>query len=442
MDSSSISRQLAEFVHDLSPAGLPEEVMVQAKTLILDALAAAIPGRRLPYPSVAARVVGNNSGKATILNCGTHAPALDAAFVNALTINSIGQDDMLFMFHPGTVVIPAALAVAEEMGSPGAEVIAAVTVGYDVMGRVSVGAPGIVPRFRGVPVFGPLGAAAAAGRLFRLDQDQLVSALGYAANLSSGLAECWNAGTMEGKFHSGLASRNGVMAAILGREGATAAESTFEGKSGFYQAFSSVPADIEAVTKDLGKRFLIMEARVKPYPVCGLQQAPIDLIATFVKATPLKPEEICTIVEKTSEEDFFYPGSNNPGPFRTRFQATMSAQFCAAAAFLGKPMRSYSFYDREHNDPGIAEMAKKVELVGEKGRDRITIEVGLTDGRHYCIEGGGEELLLAGVDKTRLKFEALAYELIGKKRGEEIIDAVLNLERLRDIRELTALLGE
>jgi 2-methylcitrate dehydratase PrpD len=310
----------------------------------------------------------------------------------------------------------------------------------EIMGRLFLGAPSIVPRFRGASVFGPLGAASAAGKLFGLNEDQLANALGYAANLSSGLSECWIAGTMEGKFHTGLASRNGVMAAILGREGATAAESTFEGKAGFYNAFSTSSVTIEAVTKDLGRRFLIMEAQCKPYPVCGLQQVPVDLILTLIRSHSINPEDISTIVERVSMEEFSYPGSNNPGPFTTRFQAIMSAQFCAAASFLDKPMRSYSFYDKEYNDPGIAEMSKKIELVGEKGRDGVRIEVGLTDGRHFSIEGTGETILLANTDKTKLKFESLAYEFIGKKKGEEIVDIVLNLERLRDIRKLTAIL--
>jgi 2-methylcitrate dehydratase PrpD len=100
--------------------------------LILDAIAVAIAGRVLPYPFMAARAVGGNSGRATIFNYGTRAPALDAAFVNAIMTNSIGQDDILFMFHPGTVVIPAAIAVGEEMASSGAEIVVAIVAGYEI----------------------------------------------------------------------------------------------------------------------------------------------------------------------------------------------------------------------------------------------------------------------------------------------------------------------
>ena len=437
MNSHSIGRQLAKFVYGLSFQDLPNEVVGRAKNLILDALAIAIAGHGLPYAPIALKIVKGNKGSATVFTYGLRAPAMDAAFVNALLINSIGQDDTLYMFHPGTVVIPAALATSEEEGRSGAEVITAIVAGYDVMGRLFLGAPHIVPRFRGVSVFGPFGAAAASGKLLELNEDQLTNAFGYAANLSSGFAECWIAGTMEGKFHMGIASRNGIMAAFLAKEGATAAENSLEGKSGFYQAFAGTAPDLNTLTTELGKKFLIMEAKCKAYPVCGLQQVPVDLALTLAKQHGIQGKDIAKVVEIMSESEFFYPGTNYSGPFTTRFQAIMSAQFCAAAAFSGKPVASYSFYDKGYDDPEIAELAKKVELIGEKGRERVRIEVTLQDGRKYSIEGGEADPLVPTTEKTRIKFENLAYDFLGKKKADRIIDIILNLEKVDNVQELT-----
>ena len=189
MDSHSISKHLAGFIHNLNFREIPPEVIARAKSLILDALATAVAGRDLPYPKMAFNTVEKNRGNATVFTYGVEVPPMDATFVNSIMVSSIGQDDMLYRFHPGAVVIPAVLAISEEKNSIGSEVITAVVVGYEIMGRVYLAAPHIVPRFRGVSVFGPLGAAAACGRLLRLNGDQLVNALGYAANLSSGITE-------------------------------------------------------------------------------------------------------------------------------------------------------------------------------------------------------------------------------------------------------------
>jgi 2-methylcitrate dehydratase PrpD len=441
MAPKSISRVLGEFLVNLSYVDLPPEVVDRTKCLILDALACGIAGCESAYRKIALKLVRNNSGQATVFTTGLTLRAVDAAFVNAILVNSIGQDDMLYVSHPGTVIIPAAFAVSEEEGSSGSEVITAIVAGYDVLGRIFLGGPAIVPRFRGVSVFGPFGSAAASGKLLKLNEDEMTSALGYAANFASGFAECWVAGTMEAKFHVGMASRNGVMAAELAKAGAKAAETSLEGKSGFYQAFAGTTAMADAATTDLGKRFLIMEAEVKSYPVCGLQQVPVELALTLMKQHDIKGKDVIRIIETMPESEYLYPGTNYAGPFTTRFQAIMSAQYCAAATFLGKPIASPSFYDRCYNDPGVGELARKVELVGVKGRSKTRIEVVLRDGRQYGIEDNGSEMLVPTIEKIKMKFENLTYDFLGKEKSGRIIDAVLTLEKLDNISKLTQILN-
>jgi 2-methylcitrate dehydratase PrpD len=173
------------------------------------------------------------------------------------------------------------------------------------------------------------------------------------------------------------------------------------------------------------------------YPVCGLEQRPIDLALTLIKQHRIQSKEIAKIVERMPEDELAYPGTNYTGPFTSRFQATMSAQFCIAAAFSGKPVMSYSFYDQGYDDPEVSELVKKTELIGEKGRDKIRVEVMLHDGKQYSIEGGGDEILTPDVDRTRVKFEGLAYDFLGKKKGDRVIDMILNLDKLKTIKELT-----
>jgi len=437
MEERSITRALARFISNISYENLPNEVKKRAKNLLLDALSTAIAGRDLPWCQMALKLVTGGKGDATIFGHSLKASVLDAAFVNSVLVASMAQEDFLFTFHPGMVNVPAAIAIGEKEGSSGAEVITALVIGYDVMGRVSLGGPSIAPRFRGVSAYGPFGAAAAAGKLLKLNEDQLTNALGFAANSACGLTECWSAGTMEGNFHGGMAARNGIVAADLAKAGALAAEKSLEGKFGFYQAFAGITDQAGMAIQDIGKRFLIMETMYKPYPVCAQQQVPIDLVLRSVKQYHIDSSAIVQVIERVSSWEAAFPGSDNPGPFKNPGQTLLSAQFCAAAAFLGKPVSSHRFYMNQYDDAEISTLAKRIRLIGERDRQTRKIEVELKDGKTYCIEEEGESILTPTEERIRTKFKELTSSIIGERKADEIIDMVLNLDKCPSILELT-----
>jgi 2-methylcitrate dehydratase PrpD len=309
-----------------------------------------------------------------------------------------------------------------------------------MMGRIYLGAPSnsIIPRFRGVPVFGPFGAAATAGKLLKLNEDQLTSALAYGANFASGLTECWIAGTMEGFFHGGMAARNGMMAANLAKLGAIASEITLEGNRGFYQAFAGTTEEVNNALLGLGKRYLTMEVTYKPYPVCALEQIPIEMVLRLVEKHRIVAKEIKQVVQTVEDSDTKFPGADNPGPFQNGDQTLLSAQFCAAAAFLGKPVKSHSFYMENYNDPAIVALARKVKLIGEKDRKVPKIAVTLHNGKSYDIEEEKEWGTLTPTDeKVRAKFSELATDFLGERKAKEVIDIVMSLEKVDNIKELT-----
>ena len=267
MTTETISKQLAKFIHALSFEELPDDVVDEAKMRLLDALSTGIAAHDFPCPRLSLDLVKGNKGEATVFMHGHRLPAIDAAFVNGNMVQGLGQDDAFLASHPASVIVPATIAIAEEQGSTGEEAITALVAGYDLMARTYSAAPTIAPRFRPTPVFGPFGAAAAAGKLLRLDEDQLTSALGLAANFSSGFTEGWTCGTTEIRLQPGIASRNGIMAALLARAGGTAAETTLEGEYGFYKAFAGTDYTLDPITTDLGKIFLIKNTKSKQYPI-------------------------------------------------------------------------------------------------------------------------------------------------------------------------------
>jgi 2-methylcitrate dehydratase PrpD len=434
MTREGITRALARFVINISYNTLAEAVTRRAKNLFLGALGAAIAGRDLNSPQIALELVKGSRGNARILLHDQMASALDAAFVNAALMSATAQEDSLFSFHPAIIVIPTAMAISEQEGSSGAELISAIIAGYEVMGRVHLGGPNITPRFRGVPVFGPFGAAAAAGKLMKLDEDQLTYALGYAANYASGLTECWMAGSMEGKFHAGMAARNGIIAANLAKAGAVASEESLEGKQGFYQAFAGTVEEAENARVDLGKEFLIMKASSKQYPICAHLQIPTDMALRLMKQHHILAEDISEIIERVSYYEATFPGVDNVGPFKNPGQTLLSAQFCTAAAFLGRPVESYRFYVDSYDDREIFALAQKVKVLGEKDREMPEIEVILHNGKTYRMEGE-QETLLPTDEKMKAKFNRLTRDFLGENERRRVIEMVMSLEKLSSIRE-------
>jgi 2-methylcitrate dehydratase PrpD len=437
MEKISLARRLARFILNVSCEDLPDEVKNRAKNLLLDALGAAITSRDLPWHRMALESLRGSRGNATIFNYNLKTSAPDAAFVNATLACSTAHEDMLFKVHPGPVIIPTAIAIGEQENSSGAEVLAALVAGYDVLGRLYLGGPDINPGFRYSAIFGPFGAAAAAGKLLKLDENQLVNALGYATNFAAGLMEGLSAGTMEVNFHPGISARNGITSALLAKAGASAAEQAMEGKHGFYQTYTGTAGKIELAVSDIGKRYLIMEVQYKPYPACFWQQIPIELILRLVERHHINAEDVIGVVERLPYSEAISPGVDNAGPFKTNTQASLSAMFCGAAALLGKPVHSYKLYNYQYGDADIYSLGQKIKVIGEENRKAVRIEIKCRDGKEYAMEGSGEEVLIPDDERIRNKFVRNVSDTIGEKIANEIINVVSGLDRCANISELT-----
>jgi len=185
-----------------------------------------------------------------------------------------------------------------------------------------------------------------------------------------------------------------------------------------------------------------MEVSYKLYPVCGLQQIPVHLILRLKGKHQIVANDIKEIVEEVSYPDATHPGNNYAGPFENSSQALLSAQFCAAAAFLGKPVESPAFYMEKHGDPDVFALASKVRLIGEKDRELPKITVVLDNGETYCIEEGEKQGTLIPTDeKIIAKFHKLIYGYLDKKRASEIVRAVMSLEKVTNVQELVSLLA-
>ena len=437
MSTQTVSGKLSAFIHDTGFADLPPATVERAKIRLLDCLGTALAARGLHVPNVALAFVKGNEGPATVIGHAERLPIVDAAFVNATLVNGRSQDDFLRKSHPGALTVPSALAVGEAEGRSGAEVLAALVIGYEVVGRIYMGGPRMLPRFRASGVAGTVGAAATAAKLLRLDATRTMHALGCGAVFAHGFGQGFLSGTNEVKLNVGMASRNGATAALLARHGATASPLAFEGDAGFYRAFDGSLEDLEEATRGLGERYLIDETVYKECPVCIFTQTPIALARGI--APRVDPSKIEKVVITSPELTHTNPGFTNVAPFRTHLQAVVSARFCAAAALLGRPVEEHALYD-ELEDREVLALAEKIELRAHPtDTGRVEIEVLQGDGA-VRAEGVENDTLFPTPDKVIAKFRRLTADVAGIDR-ERVLEMVLRLDRAASIGELTALLA-
>ncbi|MGH6754223.1 MAG: MmgE/PrpD family protein, partial [Bradyrhizobium sp.] len=231
---TSLSRQLAQWVVALKYEDLPPPVIDRVKGVTLHCLSSILLGSqtkpaRDAYDLINEEEAGVRNG-ATIMVHGGKATKGGAAFVNSEMAFSGGKwDTFRMLMHPGTTVIPGAFAAAEATGASGKEFIVAIAAAYEVMERMAADViPTLMARgFHASPVFGIFGAAIAIGKLYKLNEDQMNSAIALCVSMAGGNLEGARSGGRA--LREGAAARNAMMAVALARQGHVGGETTLEG---------------------------------------------------------------------------------------------------------------------------------------------------------------------------------------------------------------------
>jgi 2-methylcitrate dehydratase PrpD len=298
-----------------------------------------------------------------------------------------------------------------------------------------MGAPGMLPAFRASGVSGTVGAAATGAKMYGLDIATTMNALGAAACFAHGFGQGFVSGTTEVKFNVGMASRQGLSAAILARLGATASAVAFEGDVGYFRAFGRNLDHLEEATKGLGETWLIEETVYKECPICIFTQTPVALAKQI--ASRLDVAQVERITLTAPDLTYTNPGFLNDKPYKTHLQAAISARFCTAAALLGKPVESYELYD-QLDEPEVLALAEKIELVNRPAdTERLDLEVVQRNGT-FRASGVEHDTLFPSKEKVIAKFRRLTGPL--PVDTEKVLAVILDLENVDDIRVLTDLL--
>ncbi|HJS74108.1 MAG TPA: MmgE/PrpD family protein, partial [Vicinamibacteria bacterium] len=277
----SLTERLASFLSEIRGTGLPQPEVAAASSMLLDWLGSALAGRATGVGAkLLAYAEAEPEGTASIVGTDFHRSLETAALVNGALSHIVEMDDVDrgSVLHPGAVVIPAALAVAESRSRSGGDFLSAIVAGYEVAVRIG---EAVGKRhyqfFHNTSTCGVFGAAAAASWLLDLDEERVVWALGNAGTQASGLWEFNSEGAMSKHLHAGRAAANGVLAALLAERGVTGPSRILEGDRGFFRA-TAPDAEPETVIAGIGNGapLKIHGVSLKPHASCRHTHAPID----------------------------------------------------------------------------------------------------------------------------------------------------------------------
>ena len=430
---------------------LPPDVIEKAKHHILDTFAAMLSGSELPPGRVALALAREQAGRpsSTVVGSNVLTGPIDAALVNGVLAHSDETDDSHgpSQSHPGASIVPAALALGEDVGISGAHYLRAVTLGYDVGPRLTMALGG--PAFRddtrrSTHAFaGTFGSAAAAGCVAGLNQQQMRWLLDYASQQAAGYA-VWGRDTdhiEKGFVFGGMPARNGVTAAVLVRSGWNGVDDVFSGEDNFFRV--NAPKGNPAMLVDgLGDRYEIISTDIKKWTVGTPIQAPLDAIDNLRRKRPFDADDVKEVVVRLAPS----VGS----VVDNRDIPDICLQHMIAVMLIDKTASFHAAHDKPRmQDAAVLRQRRKVRYVPDATLSTLLpvrvaiVEVTLADGtqlsdRVEAVRGTPRNPMPRNevVDKAR----DLIAPVIGSATAQKLIDTVLTLETLKEIRALRPLL--
>ncbi len=360
----SLTESLAAFVVESSYDALPAEVIAATKRRILDTIGVAWAGSTAPGCEGARMTIlaEGAKGTSTLWASGERVGSRGAAFVNGMHAAALDFDSVYERgsVHPDIVTVPAAWAVAEQVGADGRALLTAVAIGNEIACRF--GAANLHNQgWFYTSVHGVFAAAAAAAKLLGLDRDGVANALGLALSRAGGTQQALIEKSLAKRAQSGFAAEAGVFAAQLAAAGLSGPREAIEGKFGFHALYGE--GNPELLTDGLGQRYESMAVAIKKYPSCTANHVPIDLLSEIAETNDLGADNVDGIEITLSPFADQLVGapfdpSNNP-----QVAAQFSIHYSAASAILRRRLGIAEIQDEAVFDPKIADFLSKIAVV-------------------------------------------------------------------------------
>ena len=447
-DVSPVMAKLSTYMSEARNRALPDKVVAETKHHVLDTVAAMVSGSELPPGRQAIQFARAYGGEkiATVVASQVLCGPIEAAIANGELAHSDESDDDYSGggAHPGSAVVPAALALAEKSGISGMHFLRAVTLGYDI-GMRAMKTVGSGPAVKDTHnLVGTFGASAAAGCVMSLNPQQMRWLLDYAAQQAGAGFGAWRRDTEnieKGFVFGGMGARNGVNAALVVQLGWTGVTDILSGVDNFVVSYDP-KANPAGMIEQLGERYEITLTTLKKWITGGPIQSPLDALVNLQKKHPFDADQVKQVVVRASTSAAF--------TVNNREMPDICLQHMVAVMLLDKTVSFRAAHDKPRmQDPAVLRERAKVQLVPEEELERLIpgrvaiVEVTLNDGtklteRVEAVRGTPENPMAR--DEVVAKARDLMTPVLGATPSANLIQRLLDLENVKDIRELRPLL--
>jgi 2-methylcitrate dehydratase PrpD len=436
---------VGDFVADVRWDQLPTRVRDRTLVRLLDGLAVAFAGYDSPVGASSSRLarLGRlGSGQATYWLTGEQGPAAACAFVNTAAMQSILLLDGGLGGHPGSHIVPAAVAAAEAAEGTGQDLLDAIVAGYEVQTRFDTGQLRIAPQrhgLRGTPILGCFGAAAAAARATSLDGELSTTALAYAASLA--FPVIWEPvlglKTDERSAQNAGNTLNGVLAAHLAEAGFLGSPTALEGEGGLYAAWLDGDEEHPDLLTGLGDAWVSEDTFIHAYPTGGGSLGPIYCAVEIAKRYAPRVADI----EAVEVKRFNWRKNSayvDRGPFTTVESAIVSTYFGVACGLVHGG--DWPAMRRGLGDPVVDALAQKIDVTADPTLSHFmesSVAVTLTDGTSVSVDSRDmPEVLLKPTWAQMVQRLAAVVPVLSDPVRAELVAAVEALPEAADLARL------
>jgi len=438
-----LSKKLAEFTSNIQYVNLNPQAILEAKRATLDWLGCALIGCNHPTPKTLVstfKSMGSFQAVRLIGNPGLKLSYLDAAIAHGQMGHILDFDDTHLggvILHTSTATIPALLSLGAQYKSSGKQWIASIVAAFE--GGIRTGQAMPNHHRGGWHLTGTLGTVAAtigSARILGLDAQKTLMALGIGCTQAAGMQQ--NRGSDCKSLHAGKSAYHGVLAASLAMNGFNSSPEILEGNLGFTKIYSTTQ-NLEALTKDLGREWMIAGNGYKPYS-CGVVLHPlIDACIQLSTQSKIPPNEITSFEVLVHPDVIRITGVDEPG---SGLMSKFSANHAATVAYIDRAGGVPQFTNERSQNTAIQGLRKMVQIIATPSLklDQATARIKTKSGESFeaCIEHakGTVDNPMSDADLIQ-KFTQNAKASITDKKIERILDMVWNLENLADINTLS-----
>lgn len=351
---------------------LPDQVAHHVRRLLVDYVAAVVPGSATDVARAVARHVATTYGAvdriATAVGLGP-VSAPGAALVNGTSAHSLEVDDGYTpgSVHPSSVCFPAVLAAAEARGSDTTTTVRALAVALEAVSRLAAAGHPTTWRnhFHNTPLAGVIGATCGVAVLHGLDADRTHDALGIAASHAGGLFAFLGANAEVKRVHPGKAARDAVASVELAEAGVTGPRSILEAPHGYVEAFAAGGFDAGTLLDGLGERWVVLDSYVKPYPSCRHLHGPIDAVRALRATHGVRASDVARIDVATYTVASHHAGTE----VDSLLDAQMSIPFAVATALVHDEVGLTEFGPDARRNPAVRDLVGRVRVWADAQAD-------------------------------------------------------------------------